>query len=207
LNHNHNGSISRKQPRTNWLFIVLVLGLIIAFTFMLTDYFKQQRIQDSLRRQIDEGTQELISLPLPSPDLQRQLEEAKNANQATRASISADTINSTNIIDALLNTAEVCDLRSDNLSTEKWSSKSIGDSSYRLMPIDLNLKGTISNLVTFIEKLENNPTFPSLVIENLSIADSGEANMRTAGLNSSPEVTAKLTAMIVTRTESATEGY
>lgn len=207
MKHNPKDNLIRRQPRSNLLVTALIVGLVIVFTFMLTDYFKQHRVQNSLRSQIETKRQELISAPAPSADLRQQLEKAESANQAARAALSAEAVNSTEIIAALLETAGDCGLTSSNLTTEKWSSKSIGESTYRLMPVNLDLKGTVSALRLFMQKLENRSAFPALAVENLSIAGPGEKDDSGKEQDLDPQITAKLTAAVLTKIETIEEEY
>jgi hypothetical protein len=216
LKYNPKDNVIRRQPRSSLLVMVLVAGLIIVFAFTLTDYFKQQRVQNSLRGQIEVKRQELISAPEPATDLRQQLEKAENENQAAMAALSAGAVNSTEIITALLETAGACGLIGGNLTTEKWATEGIGNSTYRLMPVNVDLKGTVSSLRLFMEKLENRSDFPALAVKNLSIAGPEETAARNTGVhkadvrqaevsndeqNLNQEITARLTVAILTKTE------
>jgi hypothetical protein len=206
LNQKYNDSAAAKQPRSNLLVTCLVLGLIIVFTFMLTDYFKQHRLQANLNSQIEGKKQEISSTPSPSADLDKQLEKVKSENQAIKQSLSAKSADSTEIIAALLDAAASCDVKSNNLSTDKWSDKNIGDTTFRLMPVNISLQGSLSDILNLVEKIEDKSAFPSLVIENLSIDEAGGQAIQNSGTASSPPVSAKLTAMLVTRPEPSAGG-
>jgi hypothetical protein len=207
LKKNTQNNESGKPPRSNLAITILALGLIIVFTFMLTDSFKQVRAQDNLRKQIDRGTQELASMEQPDPGLPEKLEKIQSENASVKASLSAGMVNPREIIEAVLETAGNCELMSNNLTADKWLSQNIGDSTYRIMSISLNLKGTTFNLLRFVEKLENKQSFPSLIVNHLSLADSEANDTQKLSPDSPAEIEAKLSVSIVARTESASEEY
>jgi hypothetical protein len=191
----------RKQSSSGLLITLLVVGLLIAFTYLLADYFKQHRVQESLRYQIGQKTSELAAINIFSPDIQQRLEEAEKDNQEMKMALSGEVVSSTEVIGELLDAAGSCGLYSSNLSTEKWTSRTIGDSLYRLMPVNLELKGTTASLVDLLRKLESNPAFLSLVVEDLTLDDPDKAGAP----DTASQVSARLKVMIVTRPETAVE--
>jgi hypothetical protein len=196
-----------KRPPANLAITILALVLIIVFTFMLTDYFKQVRLQTNLRAQIDRGKQNLASLESPSPGLEQKLAEARNENASVKSSLSNGAVNPRAIIEALLETAGACQLKSNNLTAEAWQEQTIGGRNYRTMPVQVNLRGTVPNLLVFIEKLENKPAFPSLIINNFSMAGPDVVDPEQAGSDVSTEIEAKLSVSIVVRTGQAGEEH
>jgi hypothetical protein len=188
---------ARKQTGSNLWITVLVLCLVLTFVYMASDYFKQQRVQDVLRSQIAQKKTELAALPAPSSGLQERLTEAENTNQQIKTALSADYVDSTDVIAALLDTAADCHLKSSNLSTDKWNNQSNGESSYRVLPLNLDLSGTLSDVMIFLEKLETGHYFTALVVENISLAgikDAGPSDLDQG-------VAVRLNALIVTRPE------
>jgi hypothetical protein len=219
LNHSLQSGAknSAKQPAANLTITILALVLIIVFTFMLTDSFKQIRLRNNLSTQIDKGTHNLASLEFPAPGLEQKLADIRNENSAVKTSLSGSAVSPREIIEAVLETAGNCHIKSNNLTADEWQEQNIGNSAYRVMPIKLNLNGRVPNLLGFIHKLENRQSFPSLVINDFSMsgppeADPGQAAPNQAAPNrAAPDtdsgIDAKLGFSILVRTEPASEEH
>ncbi|MBN1191936.1 MAG: hypothetical protein JXA46_19445 [Dehalococcoidales bacterium] len=197
----------KQQQRSSLMVTILVLGLIIILTFLLSDYFKQMRIQDNISLQIERGVQELAWMESPSPGLLEKLEEIRSENNSLMASLSSESVNTREIIEALLEAAGMCGLKSNNLTTDDWQVQDTEDNIYCFMPVSVNLSGTVPDLLRFIETLENRHMFPSLVIQDLSLSGMNNSTPEQAFLDSDPAVDARLTISIVTRTEPDAEEY
>jgi hypothetical protein len=187
----------RKQASSNLWITVLVLCLLLAFVYTLADCFKQQRVQANLSTQIVQKNTELAALPGFSADLKARLTEAELANQEIQTALSTDYVDSTDLIAVLLDTAAACKLKNRNVSTGNWNSEAAGESNYRVMPINLDLSGTLTDVVSFLKELETNHFLTALVVKNVSLASSGE----TVQNDLRQGVTAKLSALIVTRND------
>jgi hypothetical protein len=194
-----NGSRTAKgQP--SLAVTCLALVLLIAFTYLLTDCLKQPRMQESIRSQIALKNAGLAASDAVPSDLARQLEEAESEHQALLSPLSAGSASSTEVIAGLLETASACNLKSSNLHTARWSEKTVGHSSYSLIPLDLDLQGDESDISAFIGELEAPFLFPSLAIDSLTITG------QPAGEGASQTVSAHLRVFLLARLESMGEG-
>jgi Tfp pilus assembly protein PilO len=185
------------------LITILVVCLIVVFGYQMIDYFKQQREQVAIFNQTRISNQTLALLTKPPQDLNQRLVESKLANQIAEKSVTIDKINSTDVIDSILRTADICGLKVTPLTTNQWLKKSLAGSTYRMLPIEVNVEGKLSDLTTFIARLEDRNSFPSLVIQDLSISGNEQVDGIETVIGNTSIVSAKLTLSIITRLETA----
>lgn len=185
------------------LILILVLCLIIAFAYQGADYFKQQKEQANIIGQMNTSVQTLAMQAKPPQDLNKRLEEAKLANQISVQFVTGNTVNSTEIINNVLQTADTCDLKTSPLTTNQWLKKSVGGSTYRMLPIEMNIDGKLSDLTFFMEKLSDKNFFPSLAIEDLSITGNEKFDGEDTRISETSIVSAKLKMSIVMRMATA----
>ncbi len=183
--------------------LIMLLGvcMVVVYAYLLTDYFKQEKVQAAIINQTGDSSRVLALLALPPANLQAQLEQARIANQAARQAVSWDNINSTAIIKAVLQKAEACNLKANPLTADQWLKRNVGNKAYRILPLKLDLEGKLSDLTQFLGQLEDREAFPSLAIEDLSI----DLNSQTDGSGKTSitsGVSAKLTVSIIVRLES-----
>ena len=183
------------------LTIALVICLVAVYTYLLNDYLTQEKAQTAVTNQANDSARALALLARPSESLDKRLAEMKLSNQLAVQSVTLSKNGTTEIIDSILQAADDCNLKVDPVTTNQWQKKSVGTSSYRLLPIVLIIKGNISDLTMFIQKLDNRSLFPSLAIENLSINWNSQTDANTAILNASSSLSVKLTVDIITRLE------
>jgi hypothetical protein len=72
-----------------------------------------------------------------------------------------------------------------------------------MLPIELNVEGKLSDLTVFIARLEDRNSFPSLVIENLSVTGNGQIEGIETAIGDTSVVSAKMVLSIITRLETA----
>jgi hypothetical protein len=186
--------------RSKILVTILFLCLILIFIYLLTGYFKEQRTQAAVMRQIETSTLNLKQLPAPPAGLAERLEEITLANQNAKQGISGENINSTEIIFSLLETADEYNLKVDPLASEGWIKKNIGASTYRVLPVKLEITGKLTDLIDFLNRLENKESFPNLAIEDLTITYGGIAEQSGTSI-AATEITAILKVSVINRLE------
>jgi hypothetical protein len=162
-------------------------------------YLKEQRAQGTLVSQIDTGNQTLALLPTPPTGLKVQLEEVKLANQVAVQSVSEGDIDSTKVINDILKSADQYNLTANPVTTDQWAKKSIGDSTYQILPIVLTITGKLSDLILFIGYLENRELFPYLAIEDLTVTNESSTAPAEAAPGTASNISVKLTISIITR--------
>jgi hypothetical protein len=184
--------------RSKLLLTILCLCLALVLVYLTMGYFSQKRSQNALKSQIDTATQTLVNMAEPEKNLDQFLQQAKDQNQAARDFVSGGNIDSTHTLDSVLKKADERHLKIDPLSTEQWSTNSVGSSIYRMLPMEFLISGTQSDFVIFVTDLENEKLFPSLVIENISVTRVGQPDLKAeAG------ITVKLTLSLVVRSKAA----
>jgi hypothetical protein len=186
--------------QTRILTISLVLLLVIAFTYLMMDYARQQKKQAVLVDQIENAEFALSLIPAPSAVLKQQLADVEAANARVSKAISDNSLNSTGIINTLLFQADSCNLKVAPLTTESWAYKKIGDSEYKILPVKLQIQGPLNGLIDFIKMIDNSPRSPNLLILEMNILNDTKAS--TAGGLNSDSVTANLSLAIVVRLNS-----
>jgi hypothetical protein len=188
-----------KQTRN--LTLILVLLLVVAFTYLMTDYARQQKRQAALINQIENITRSLSILPTPATDLEQRLADTTAANTKALQTLSDNTLNSTAIIDSLLILADSCNLKLTPLTTGSWINKKVAESVYKVLPIDLQVRGTLSGLIDFVKMIDNPQKFPNLVLAGIRVDNAREAP-NTVG-NRSDIITANLSLTVVVRLPSS----
>jgi Tfp pilus assembly protein PilO len=179
------------------LLVLLVLCLLAGFIYLVNDYSRHQREQNSISTQIDECSQVFQLLDTPPADLQLQLENTRKANQEFKSSLASSHSGSTAIIASILKTADECDLKTSPIGTDTWTEKNIGDSIYQMLPINLEIRGKAADIIRFISRVEDRQAFPDLVVTNFILRNTSEAAAPDA--STAEEVEASLTLDIVTR--------
>jgi hypothetical protein len=184
-----------KQTKNLTIFLVVVM--VVALTYLMMDYTHQQKRQAAFTLQIDSATHSLAILPAPASDLEQKLAAAGAANAAALQAVSSDSLNSTDIINALLINADHCGLRVTPVTTESWVTKKVGSGRYNILPLKFQAQGSLDNLTEFIQAIANPDLYPYLVIEGIEIVNP-VAETNIAASYDSP-ITANLALDIIAR--------
>jgi hypothetical protein len=173
--------------------------LILIFIYLITGYFKEQRTQADLMRQIESSRVTLQQLPAPPADLSERLKEITLINENLKQSVVAENIDSTEIINSLLETADACNMKVNPLVTDGEMKKGVDASTYLVLPIKLEIEGKLTDYIKFISRLEDTAVFPNLAIEDSTITRIN-ARLETDVITSATsEITASLKVSIVSR--------
>ncbi len=165
-----------ERPRTLSIFLVIVLaaGLI----YLGTGYLKARQQQRELAAKLDDSARTLALIPVPQPDLLRQLADAKQANDLARG-IWAEKVDTTQVIKSLLSAADEAGVKAIPLTTDEWSTKTIGNSDYRILSIKVSVAGSLANLTDLINRLYGGK-FTAMGIETVTLSI-GEGHTGGAG--------------------------
>jgi len=161
------------------------------------DYMKQRKEQETLTSQIIDVRQTLTQIPGPPQDLEQQLEAAQ-ASLAAEQSAFPSKMNSTRVINTILELADDCEVKAKPLVTQPWSIENVGEHDYYVLRLNVAAEGSFSQLVSFISKLENGD-FETLIMEDLSVARVSEQSEEENVPDGTIPVTASLDMAIYAR--------
>jgi Tfp pilus assembly protein PilO len=170
---------------TRKLLIILLAAVLLAVYYLLgMGYLRQSREKAALASQLAEATQSLVQMTPSSDDLEARLAAARADLDSAKNSLPARP-SSTQMINAILKLAEECQVGAIPLITNPWATENLGDYSYSVFRLNIAVTGTFTNLVSFVNKLENGE-LRTLIIENISVSRAehapGEATYITASL-------------------------
>jgi Tfp pilus assembly protein PilO len=184
--------------QTRLLTIVLALVLVVALAYLMTDYARQQKRQAVFIDQIENSARSLSLLPTPQAGLEQQLADITAANARAQQTLSNNSLNSTAVIDSLLILADNCNLKVTPLTTQSWINKKVADSSYRALPLELQVEGSLGGLIDFVKMIDDSQKYPNLLISEMDI-ENDSVPSDNLGPAASP-VTGQLSVTIVIRT-------
>jgi len=156
--------------------------------------------QDSLTSKISEKMAMTRSLGVTEDTgLEDKLASALSQNQAAKSAVSNPDIDTTAIITDLLQTADQFHITATPLYADEWDQVTVLGSSYYMLPIDIDLSGTLTNINGFIWQIENSEEFTSVTIDMLKLSgpDIAQINMDES-INESP-ITAELYLSVIYR--------
>ena len=151
--------------------IIAIIALLAVYYFLGTDYLKQRQGHEALTAQINEAARTLVQTPQPPQDLEQRLAVAEASMAAVQSTFPRD-LNSTRVINIILKLADDCQVRAIPLVTQPWSMENIGQG-YHVFRLNVAIRGSFSQLVSFVSQLENGE-FETLVVENLNVTRSAE---------------------------------
>ena len=149
------------------LILLLIIVLLVVYTTLGMDYVKQWRKHEALASEIAEATRALAQIPAPPADLEPRLAAARVSLDTVRNSFPGK-LNSTRIINAILNLADDAGVKAVPLVTQPWTTEDIGDHGYAVFRLNVAVTGTFTQLVSFLSKLESGE-LPTLIIEHTSV--------------------------------------
>ena len=161
------------------LFITLLIIILLVVYYLLgTGYMKQQKEHEALTSQIADVTQTLREMPKPPQDLEQRLAAAQ-ASLIAEQSAFPDKMNTTQVINSILELADNCEVKAIPLITQPWSIEEVGQHGYYVFRLNVAIEGSLSQLLTFVDELENSE-FETLVVEGLKVTRVTEQPEETA---------------------------
>jgi hypothetical protein len=145
--------------------------VLLAFVRWGSD-FVQARVVDSakpekaeLTKEIDAANKAIAAIPAPDGQLGDKLAKLGMELQEATAAI-PESIDSTLVINSILDLAYSCNVTAIPLQTTDWS---ISDENYLVYTLQLNVEGSYEKITLFISRLENELS-DTLIIDNLGIS-------------------------------------
>ena len=156
------------MTRSRLLITLLVIGLLVVYAYLGMDYMKQRKGHEMLTSQITNATQTLAEIPEPPQNLEQRLADARASLATEQSAFPNNQMGSTEVVNTILKLANDCAVMAVPLVTQPWSTEDIGDHSYHVLRLNVAAKGSFSQLVSFVSKLENTE-FKTLIVENVSV--------------------------------------
>ena len=167
-----NESTGKEGPliriRGKLLVAVLVFILLIVYAYLGIGYIKQLKERDALSTQITWVGEMLREIPEPATDLSQQLAAAE-ASLAVEQNEFAREINITEVVNAILELANDCQVKAIPLVTNPWTTQKVNQHDYHVFRLNVAVEGSFSQLVSFIGKLEDGE-FKTLIIKELRVS-------------------------------------
>ncbi len=179
------------------LITILIIILLVVYCLFGMDYMKQRQEQEGLTSQITEVTQTLEQIPEPPQDLEQRLAIAQASLAAEQSAFSSQ-MNSTEVINTILKLADDCKVTAIPLVTQPWSMEKVGEHGYYVFRLSVAVKGSFSQLLTFVTKLENGE-FETLIVENLTVTRVSEQSEEETVSEGTIPITASLDLAIYTQ--------
>jgi hypothetical protein len=149
------------------LITLLIIILLVVYYILGMGYMKQQKEHEALTSQIADVTQTLREIPEPPQDLEQRLATAQASLTAEQSAFPGK-MNTTQVINSILELADDCEVKAIPLITQPWSTEKVGQHDYYVFRLNVAVEGSLSQLLTFGGKLENSE-FETLVVERLEV--------------------------------------
>jgi len=156
--------------QTRLLTVVLALVMVIALVYLLSDYTRLQKKQTEYTSQIESDKRALALLGSPGSGFEQQLASAQVANTAALQRLADHHLNSTNLINSVLDCAAQNGLQVTSLTSEQWIRKAISGTDYKNLPIELNVTGSLDQFIDFTRTITNIDKFPNLLVTKTVIS-------------------------------------
>ncbi len=136
------------------LIAILIISLLVVYYISGMDYINQRQERGALSFQITTSTQALSQIPDPPQNLEQRLEVARE-ELAAEQSIFPRQLNSTEIVNAILELANSLRVNAIPLVTQSWTTEVVGENEYDVLRLTINAEGNFSQLHSFVSQLEN----------------------------------------------------
>ncbi len=156
------------MPKTRTLGIFLVVLLVIGLAYFGMGYLSERNGQKALITQMDDTNKMLSLIAVPPADLQQRLTDAQNANLAAKQNLLPTDVDTTQVINSILEIADECNVNVLPLNTDSWTNVAVQGTNYRVLTISLSVDGSFTDLTAFVNRFYGND-FPSLIVDTVSI--------------------------------------
>ncbi len=153
--------------RIKLLVTTLIIVLLMAYYLLGTGYVEQRQEQVMLASRIADARQLLEQIPKPPKNLEQRLAAAKTERREVNDSFPTK-LNSTQVINHILKSAERYKITAIPLATKAWSDEVVGEHGYHVFRLNIAVKGSYYRLVSFVSGLERGE-YQTLVVEDLTV--------------------------------------
>jgi Tfp pilus assembly protein PilO len=145
---------------------IFIVILVMAYFTLGISYLNQLGEHKALTSQIAEVNQTLSEIPQPPEDLEQQLAAAQASRAAEQSSFPTE-VNTTQLVNTILAVANACGIKATPMATQPWTVEMIGEHSYPVLRLTVDVEGSFSQLVAFASQLEKEG-YTTLVMEELT---------------------------------------
>jgi len=164
---------------TRKLFLtVLSIGLLTICVYLLIDTMSQQSEQETLRTQITDSIEMIALIPEIPSDLEQRLADIEASLVSEQSGFSGQ-VNTTQVIDTLLDMAGASQVSVVSMSTTPWSLVNVEGSVYLVFAINLDIEGELGNIAVFLRTLESGLP-ESVNVQHLTVAGDTEQVMESS---------------------------
>ena len=172
---------------TRRLFLtVLSIGLLIICVYFLIDTMSQQNDQETLRTQITDAIEMITLIPEVPSDLEQRLADIE-ASLASEQSDLPWQVNTTQVIDMLVDMADAGQVSVVSLTTTPWSLVNIEGYIYLVFVINLDIEGELDNIGALLRTLESDLP-ESVSVQHLTVSGDAEQAIEPTLVTASLEI-------------------
>lgn len=165
----------------NKLAIILIsVILLVVYGLLAMDYMKQGSEHEELLSEIEGIEQSREAIPEPSTYYAEQLALVQ-ATLAAEGQTIPSGINSSDVIDMILNLADDIGVKAIPLIAQPWMDVHVGQNEYNVLRINVDVQGSFLLVKDYISHLESGE-FQTLIVESLIVnVDYGDGEEVYAG--------------------------
>ena len=184
-----------------YMITLLIIIVLVVYYLLGTGYLKLRQQNQELESQIADAIENLAEIPPPPTDLEQQLTDAQAGFDEARNSFPGQ-LNTTMIVNSILKLGDDIGATVIPLETQPWSTDNISNYNYDIFRVNLAFTGTFTQLVSFVNQLENGE-FETVIMEGLNVAKENEESMKenisdnTTQINASMDMAIYLQSPIV----------
>jgi hypothetical protein len=168
------------------LVTVLGIGLLIICAYFLISTISQHSEQEALRTQISDANDMIALIPEVPSDLQQRLTDIEASLVSEQSKLSGQ-LNTTRVIDTLLDMASANRISVVFISTKPWTLVNIEEYDYLIFTINLDIEGELDALAVFLRTLESELP-ESVSVQHLVVAGDAEQVIESSLVTASLEI-------------------
>ena len=163
---NKNKSNKKSGSLIKWLWIIGIIGIIVANIIIWKNYFGEKSEIEVVQNEIELVNQQIAQAAQPPADLESALLKAQSS-LAAALEVFPENIDRNDVVDFILSTAEACDVVMVPLVSEGLEVSDFGQS-YLALQYSGTVIGKLSDATNFITMLRNGD-YSTIVITECTV--------------------------------------
>jgi hypothetical protein len=168
------------------LVTALGIGLLIICVYFLTGIISQNSEQEALRTKISDANEMIALIPEVPSDLEQLLADIEASLVSEQSKLTGQ-VNTTDVINTLLDMASTSRIDVVFISTTPWALVNIENYSYLIFTISLDIEGELGALTTFLRTLEGELP-ESASVQHIVVAGDAEQGIESSLVTASMKV-------------------
>jgi hypothetical protein len=168
------------------LVTALGIGLLIICVYFLIGIISQNSEQEALITKISDANEMIALIPEVPSDLEQRLADIEASLVSEQSKLSGQ-VNTTQVIDTLLDMASANQIDVVFISTTPWTLVSIENYNYLIFTISLDIEGELDALTAFLRTLEGGLP-ESVSVQHIVVAGDAEQAIESSLVTASMEV-------------------